>query len=309
MPLHLLDEKQRMLILGAGIGGEAMLELFVDDDKATIVGIVDRNPDAPALKLAKQENIPVFCDTGDACRQTQPDLILNLTGDNNLDLVVASIVPDSVVVNGIESKLMWRMMSRLRHDQKLVFRLVSRLKRSQERQRYEASHDYLTNQYNRRYLMEQIHVGLAQALRYQQPYAVMLMDVDNFKEINDRYNHEIGDKVLQAFANHLRQQIRGADIVGRFGGDEFLVLLPQTTTKQAVIAGNKWLAVIAEKHTFSDQSANINVTFSGGAAAYEGGDAGNKSSQAWVDKLLHEADEYMYMAKKAGRNRVMGHHL
>ncbi len=324
MRIHLLDEEHQVLILGANRGGSTMVDLLLSDELAKIVGVVDRDPDAPGLEIAREAGIPVFSNVGDACRSTNPSLVMNLTCDPEVDIMLASTLYDVVIVSGTEAKLMWRMLTRLRHDQRLVFRIVSRLKRSQEQQRYEASHDYLTDLYNRRYLMEQFHNGMAQALRYGSPYAVIMMDVDYFKNINDRYGHTVGDQVLKAFASCLRSQMRSADVAGRFGGDEFLVLLPQTTVEQAVIAGRKWLGKVNDEGIHVSGKGNIEVSFSGGAAGYSGqidtNSAGirswkgtaksgshsyTRSISSWADKLLNEADTFLYQAKNAGRNLVI----
>jgi len=305
MRVHLLDEEHRVLIVGANQGGSTMLELLLDDKRANIVGIADRDTNAPGMEIAKAAGIPVFTDIGDACRSTHPSMALNLTNVSEVDALIESSTQDAVIVSGPEAKLMWRMLTRLKHDQSLVFRLVSRLKRTQEKQRYEASHDYLTDLYNRRFMMEQLHTGMAQALRYNNPYALIMMDIDHFKTINDTHGHGAGDILLKHFASCLRSNVRSADILGRFGGDEFLVLSPQTTVVQGEIAGSKWLGEMGEEDINIPGTCAIDITFSGGVAGYDGSSS-KKSSEYWIDKMLAEADERLYQAKSSGRNCVIG---
>jgi two-component system cell cycle response regulator len=166
---------------------------------------------------------------------------------------------------------------------------------------YEESHwlsitDSLTKVYNRRYFMDVFQKQWEQFQRYRKPCALLFADLDNFKRINDTYGHSIGDIVLQQTADVLRRSIRKVDLLARFGGEEFTVLLPQTTAPNAVILATRIRAEI-ERFPFGATSEPIHVTASLGVAEF---DASASSELA----LLERADRAMLKAKANGKNRV-----
>ncbi len=102
-------------------------------------------------------------------------------------------------------------------------------------------HDPLTGAYNRRYVLDHLQQGLNEAARYDKPYAVAMLDLDHFKAVNDSLGHAAGDAVLQGLVQRLQECLRHADILGRWGGEEFLVLLPNMDLEHATLAVKKWL--------------------------------------------------------------------
>jgi diguanylate cyclase (GGDEF)-like protein len=157
--------------------------------------------------------------------------------------------------------------------------------------------DSVTGLRTRRYVTEMLSIETLRAARYRVPIAVWMADIDHFKRINDRHGHPAGDAVLRSCADLMRQILRATDVAGRYGGDEFLVLLPQTDRKGALAAAERLRASV-EHATFEPvRGAPVRVTVSLGVAAVGPG----------VDSpvnLIEAADEALYRAKQAGRNRV-----
>ena len=165
----------------------------------------------------------------------------------------------------------------------------------QEQLREQAHHDSLTGLYNRRYLEETMGREIIRAERYGQPIGVVMCDLDHFKLVNDTYGHLAGDEVLRAFAELLRTNSRGSDIVCRFGGEEFLLLLFDTPPDIAYQRAEELRASLAAQQT---GKSVIRVTASFGVASYP---VDGKTQ----DALISAVDAAMYQAKKTGRNRVV----
>jgi len=159
-----------------------------------------------------------------------------------------------------------------------------------------AAIDPLTNCYNRRALDRLLESDIAYARRHHTELSVIMVDVDNFKDVNDAYGHQAGDAVLKALSLLLPSLIRKSDYVARFGGEEFLLVLPGTTLYPAVQLAEKLRKKIAET-VIAINGRSISITASFGAASLE-----NKAGSA---ALLGEADERLYKAKDAGKNMVV----
>lgn len=158
--------------------------------------------------------------------------------------------------------------------------------------------DELTQQYNRRYLNQRLGEELRKIRGSDRPLSLILFDVDNFKSINDGYSHLIGDEVLRRVAATLRATFRRADVVARWGGEEFAVLLPDTAQAGALIVAEKARSAIAE-FRWDEVATGLGVTVSAGIAT-----ASEVSDLDTVQGLLKLADRRLYQAKSAGRNRI-----
>jgi diguanylate cyclase (GGDEF)-like protein len=164
-----------------------------------------------------------------------------------------------------------------------------------------ASTDMLTGLANRRIIMQQAQAELRRARRYQKDLAVMMLDIDYFKRINDVYGHAAGDKVLSQFATLCRQSIRDTDYAGRYGGEEFFILLPEVDVKTAILSAERLRITVAE-HSFTiTEAQTLSITCSIGLAMY-------LPDQDDLDKLLLRADQALYQAKHQGRNRCCVQH-
>ena len=157
--------------------------------------------------------------------------------------------------------------------------------------------DYLTGLANRRRFFEQAESELSRALRYGKALSVMMFDIDYFKHINDSHGHKAGDLVLQKLSEICRRSLRNVDIVGRIGGEEFAVLLPETGNGEAMEAAERLRAALAAAQVPLDGGEQLQFTASFGVATLHGQDID-------VDHLLNQADMALYQSKSTGRNRV-----
>lgn len=167
----------------------------------------------------------------------------------------------------------------------------------------QAQKDFLTGLANRRHFIELAEQELLRSLRYECKLSVLVLDIDHFKKINDTYGHKAGDLVLQQFSKVFKVVLREVDIIGRLGGEEFAVLLPETTGLQAVEIAERLLNAfqnesIALEEVLRGKQKVVKFTASIGVATL------SNESQT-IDAMLQEADSALYRAKHAGRNRVV----
>jgi diguanylate cyclase (GGDEF)-like protein/PAS domain S-box-containing protein len=163
----------------------------------------------------------------------------------------------------------------------------------------ELSHtDVLTGIYNRRYLFELAEHKFAVASRYGQALAVMMFDIDHFKNINDTYGHAVGDQMLRSVAQIARAELRSADVIGRYGGEEFIVLLPMTNAAQAALLAERIRAGVAALRV-STEKGDASVTLSIGIV-----EKMVSFPAESLEEIFRRVDRAMYAAKQAGRNRV-----
>jgi diguanylate cyclase (GGDEF)-like protein/PAS domain S-box-containing protein len=161
----------------------------------------------------------------------------------------------------------------------------------------QAHTDYLTELANRRYFMELAEAELARALRYKIPLLLFMLDIDHFKAVNDNHGHKTGDVVLQKIAAILRQSLREVDIIGRLGGEEFAVILPETETDEAFETAERLRLAIAHTPLQTETGGLLSVTVSIGIATLT-------EESPDIEVLLKQADDALYVAKNSGRNQV-----
>jgi diguanylate cyclase (GGDEF)-like protein len=159
-----------------------------------------------------------------------------------------------------------------------------------------ATVDFLTGVYNRRHFEELATAEIARAQRYMRPLSVLMIDIDHFKDINDRLGHAAGDVVLQRIAILCSAEKRRSDVIGRLGGEEFSILLPETTQSAAVQHAERLRIRISESPLIVLGEA-VNVTVSIGVA-------GSSANPSGIHSLLRRADKALYAAKNLGRNKV-----
>lgn len=159
---------------------------------------------------------------------------------------------------------------------------------------YLATRDSLTNALTRRYIDEACAHELARSRRNDKPLALLMMDLDHFKRVNDTHGHQAGDTVLVDFVKTVRALLRSKDLLGRFGGEEFVVLLPETPLDDAMVVAERIRAACAN----SPDSTKIACTVSIGVTT-------NLADRDTVDTLMARADAALYQAKAEGRNRVV----
>ncbi len=171
-----------------------------------------------------------------------------------------------------------------------------KLRRRLEEKHEQAVRDPLTGLHNRLAYDERVMQEFARWKRYGQSMVLMMIDVDHFKSVNDTYGHKAGDKALVLISDQLRNHLRESDFLARFGGEEFVVLMPETDIESAVIAAEKLRAAV-EKCQFHYQNAQVSITVSAGLAQLRKDDSS--------ESLFKRADAAMYRAKEAGRNQCL----
>jgi diguanylate cyclase (GGDEF)-like protein len=171
------------------------------------------------------------------------------------------------------------------------------LKRSLDRMQQQLSFDELTGVYNRRGGMSRLKEEFARARRHGRTIAIAMADIDKFKNINDTYGHLAGDKVIQSVAESLKSQLRECDLVIRFGGEEFLVVMPDTTEQQAIQPLDRVRQILAYRPIrFENQTIRCSISIGVASIAPEETD---------IIDALSRADQALYCAKQFGRNRVV----
>jgi diguanylate cyclase (GGDEF)-like protein len=159
--------------------------------------------------------------------------------------------------------------------------------------------DGLTETHNKRYLLEYLERELARSARFRRPLALLMFDIDFFKQVNDELGHLAGDGTLRELAACIRKSIRKEELFARYGGEEFVVVMVETTREQAIETGER-LRRQVEEHAFQFEGKPYQVTISVGVAATAG------DQTLTTTELIQQADDKLYQAKHAGRNRVVG---
>jgi diguanylate cyclase (GGDEF)-like protein/PAS domain S-box-containing protein len=172
---------------------------------------------------------------------------------------------------------------------------VTAQKQAREDLLEQATHDALTGVFNRRHVEEVLSKEIVRAERHARPLAVAILDADLFKRVNDTYGHQTGDEVLRAISQRCQRALRSNDLLGRYGGEEFVIVFPETTLEEAGAVAERLRATIADAPVEVGGHA-LGVTVSIGLAAHAPG--------LDMDKLLRGADDALYRAKQGGRNLV-----
>ncbi|MFZ2302994.1 MAG: EAL domain-containing protein [Gallionella sp.] len=402
------QSSQRILVIGGGRGGTAMLDLFLEDQKINIAGIIDTDPQAPALAIAKKHGIQNFTNLTEAIEASRPCVAFNLTGDHSVTAYAEAQLGNANVIGGFQALFLWNLLTRLkqseeglriaatafesqdgmlitdtngvilrvnrafteitgytaeeavgqtpkllrsgRHDAAFYAKMWESIKRTgtwdgeiwnrrkngeeyperlsitavkgnsgevthhvgtmhdiTARKAAEAEiknlgfYDTLTGLPNRRLLMDRLKQALASSMRNGREAALLFIDLDDFKTINDSLGHATGDLLLQQVAQRLTSCVREGDTVARLGGDEFVVML-EDLSKQSLEAAEQTEA-IGEKIL-----TTLNQPYQLGNHEYRGtpsiGATLFNNKQSGIEELLKQADIAMYQAKKAGRNTL-----
>lgn len=401
-----------VLILGAGRGGAALLEMFIEDEYVEVLGIVDPDDEAPGIRLARAKNIPAYVNVNQAlpaCKDYPDCIVYNLTHDDTVAEEVSRAFGNKNVTSGPEAKLFWQIVTNLkriktelensqnqlnaiiRHamdgivtisesgeiegfnpaaeeifgyaqeevagkpvtmllspdflaqyraklqrylessqhgsagirgqevvalrkngeqfpmelsasemeikEQRFfvaIVRDVTERKLVEHKIKHMAHYDHLTGLPNRRLFLDQLEHAIKLAKRRHQKTAVLFLDLDGFKQINDTLGHEAGDQLLKEVAIRLKTVLRESDIAARMGGDEFTFILNDIGTHEnAAAVAQKIIAMLSEKFNLKGYESQI-----GGSI----GIAVHPDDAADHEELLRKADEAMYVAKKSGKN-------
>lgn len=160
---------------------------------------------------------------------------------------------------------------------------------------YQATHDELTGLYNRQYLFESLATAISSARRHKIPLSICLCDVDHFKSINDQFGHGAGDMVLSFIGKLFAERLRGEDVPGRYGGDEFCIIFPHATPEEACVSLERLRLQIQDWSFQSDLDTSFSATVTFGVAALS-------EENATPELFISSADQALYQAKELGRN-------
>ena len=222
------------------------------------------------------------------------DTIANAESLESLASVVRQMVEESRAVHGLVSETQQRLHDGRQRASELeaqVRTLETELRRLSE----EVSTDVLTEVANRRGLMQAFDVETARLERQGGELAVGLLDIDNFKKLNDTLGHSVGDMALKTLAGHVQKQLRAVDVVARFGGEEFVVLLPGVPVDEAQVTLTRLQRTLSAS-LFMHDGREVFVTFSAGVTKFRPGEP--------LESALERADEALYEAKRTGKNRT-----
>ena len=178
-------------------------------------------------------------------------------------------------------------------------RAMLRIKRLEDRIIKLSVTDYLTGLHNRRFFIQRMEEELDSAVRYGHSLGLVLFDIDHFKNVNDSFGHQFGDKVLQQVAHIARDLARKGDIAARYGGEEFVLVLREVDADRAHAVAERLRDRIASTHFTDGKGAETGITISCGIATYPA-----DVSDPRVDGILRAADDALYRAKELGRNRT-----
>ena len=216
--------------------------------------------------------------------RNKDSVIIVVSGISNIKLVSHALMygADDYITKPFANTI---FMARLKANARSYF-----LNKQLQRQ---AVTDGLTNLYNHRYIYSAVDTWIRKQQEEGAPFCVLLMDIDFFKKVNDTYGHPVGDLVLRTVAGVFRTAFTSHAVTGRYGGEEFLIIFPDTGCTEGVRYAEAVRKRIEE--TVFSEYPQLTVTISGGITEYHGGDAGS---------VIKEADELLYEAKKSGRNRI-----
>jgi len=401
-------QAEPVLIVGAGSGGTALLDIFEDEHLIQVAGIVDANVDAVGIQHASARNVPVFSSLDQALDSIGNCMVFNMTNNDDVSDAAARRVGSGAVIGGQEARLFWQIISRLqtikgklwenqarlkavihnvcegivtintqgiieninpaigqifgykqddligqnisrlmpephgpKHDDYLlrykqtgiqnmigryrevtglrqngetfpleinvsemilggeqhfvgIMRDVTERKKAEDKMTQLALYDQLTKLPNRTLFYENLERALSQSKRTKSMVALLFIDLDGFKAVNDTFGHDMGDQLLVGVGQRLRESIRDSDIAARIGGDEFTVILTNLSSLDVVprIAVNI-IEALNRQFLFKDNQCHVGASI--GIAIYPE-HAGN------IDDLVKEADAAMYLAKNAGKN-------
>jgi diguanylate cyclase (GGDEF)-like protein len=214
-----------------------------------------------------------------------------VNGFNEIDVQTLQIMA-GVVASGLAHQLFYNEKSQILNDRTQA---LDRLQQAQKQLQYLASHDCLTDLPNRSVFHDSLNNAILRANRMQLIFAVMYLDIDHFKSINDTLGHDVGDEILKIFAARIKQNIRAYNVVARLGGDEFVLLIEDLhSVDDAEQIAKKIVASVNEKIILKNTDLTISTSI--GITIYKGDNLN-------PTQIIKQADDALYIAKKAGRNR------
>ncbi|MEA3288874.1 MAG: diguanylate cyclase [Campylobacterota bacterium] len=282
--LEILNDRYDVLV---ALNGESALEIVEDENiDLILLDIMMPNMDGyEVCKLLKSnkntKNIPVIFLTA----KVDESSIETAYKVGGIDYISKPYKP---------KELMARVKTQLK-----VKKLIDDLKSSKEELKLLASTDSMTKLYNRRYFAKVSEHIFDLAKRDKNPLSLIILDIDNFKDVNDTYGHSVGDEIIISLANKLRSHQRKSDIVCRYGGEEFVLLLPNTSGEGAMLVANKIRKEVEESIENPLDGLNISYTVSLGVSHID------IYYDTNIEAALIRADKALYEAKQNGRNKAV----
>ena len=306
----------RVGIVGGGRGGSALLDVLLHTPAAQVVALCDVDPDAAAMGRARDHGIPTHGDIAELIEGHPLDWLLNVSHASITQRHLVSRTLEGVtVIDGATAELIWRVLletrdhidaapneeeAEARHN--LAWRLVRHIVDSQQQLQQEltgiAFRDPLTGLYTRRMLMDFLDRQVKAARRNDHALSVVMADIDHFKVVNDSFGHDAGDRMLKEMGELLRKVVRSSDLESRFGGEEFVIILPMTDGEEALAFAERLRKKVT---TTIHRPDGQPLTLSLGIATRAPGE------NIDAPTLLSRADEALYRAKADGRDRVAVH--
>jgi diguanylate cyclase (GGDEF)-like protein len=225
-------------------------------------------------------------------RRYVPVLMLAGNGDRERRLAALRLGADDVLEEKPDPD---ELLARLQRSLGVANRFDSLLRQSEHLHELSVT-DGLTRVYNHRFFQERLKDEFRRAQRYDDPLSLIILDLDHFKDVNDKFGHAVGDQVLSDVASAIRSAVRDTDVLARYGGEEFAVLLPRTHLSGALTVAER-MARALEAMT-SGPGGAVKITASIGASGFPG------RSVLTSDQLVRTADEALYRAKREGRNKI-----
>lgn len=294
------DNEEQAARMIAALGDDAHQVIHETDPEVALVRARQGEFDLILVNMSIEAMDPLrLCSSIRSFEETRltPILAIVRHGDTRklvraLDIGVNDYVTRPVDKNELTARVSTQLRRKLYVDQ-----LRSSFQVSLEM----AVTDQLTGLYNRRYLASHLSAMFDRAYWTGRPLSVMVLDIDHFKTVNDNHGHDVGDRVLKEFAERISNSIRGIDLACRYGGEEFLIAMPDTDLNFAsVVAERLRQEIAAQKFHLNSGRDELSVTVSIGLASTENGPEDDSAQ-----KLIKRADEALYEAKTGGRNRVI----
>ncbi len=275
---------------------EHHVDIEVNPGSALFRAAEDRH-DLLIISLAfEQYDALRLCGQVRSIERTRNVPILAIADADNSSRLLRSLeigVNDYLVRPVEKHELLARVRTQLRRK-----RYTERLRDNVQMSIEMAITDPLTGLYNRRYLESHLGLLLEQAMKRGKPLCVLMLDIDFFKPVNDTYGHDAGDDVLKEFATRIKKSIRGIDLAARLGGEEFVIVMPETELEIATMVGERLCRRVANEPFAIDQERQrVELTTSIGVAALKADDS--------AASVIKRADQALYRAKRSGRNRVV----
>ncbi len=275
-----------------------------EDGEKALEAIEKENPDLILLDLSmpKLNGFEVLERISQRLKKEFLPVVV-ITGDERKDVIEKAFdlgAVDFIVKPPSEVELKSRINAHLRTKNyyEEVVRSKKKLEMLMKELKIMSITDPLTGLYNRLFFNERLKEEYERAKRLKIPFSLLMIDIDHFKRVNDTYGHDVGDKVLVETARTIRENVRRIDIVSRYGGEEFTVILLRTVKEDCIRAAERLRSVV-EKKVIQTDGSKMSITISIGCTTFSG------YEDVKPEDLLKRSDEALYKAKNAGRNRVV----